>query len=168
MSVFKYHAFIFLDRPPPWRTEQDMQHQHGYAANDMALWHWPTVVIQHQHGNAALTGTYSIDMKHAASTWTCSMKKLNVRTKLEIMWNEYLRYIFSCINGQFKCHWSSGQQSFAGHPSKNSPLNYIAASLNSQLHYTAASPNSLLYNIEASQIVPSFIIAGRRTLQSVS
>ncbi len=22
MSVFKYHAFIFLDRPPPWRTEQ--------------------------------------------------------------------------------------------------------------------------------------------------
>jgi hypothetical protein len=23
MSVFKYHAFIFLDRPPPWRTEQD-------------------------------------------------------------------------------------------------------------------------------------------------
>ncbi len=24
MSVFKYHAFIFLDRPPPWRTEQSM------------------------------------------------------------------------------------------------------------------------------------------------
>jgi hypothetical protein len=23
MSVFKYHAFIFLDRPPPWHTEQE-------------------------------------------------------------------------------------------------------------------------------------------------
>jgi hypothetical protein len=25
MSVFKYHAFIFLDQPPPWRKEQDLR-----------------------------------------------------------------------------------------------------------------------------------------------
>ncbi len=59
-------------------TERDMLHQHGYAAIDMALWHWPTVVIQHQHGNAALTWTCSINVDMQHSKINCKNKVINI------------------------------------------------------------------------------------------